>query len=146
MKPDILPLGNYGSRICPRGYVPLGNAHTGYLRCESQDYVDRTGPVGLIAAPALLLGAPLAAGTAIESGAVGYVSTVAKHYVPDTIDEIRSGLSEIKNPELTSKALANGTVRGALPILALADLVKDKVKDKVSAALQWLTHAGGRTQ
>lgn len=132
MKVDHLPLGNYGGRICPKGYVPLGNAHTGYVRCDSQDYVDRAGPLGVVAAPALMLGAPIAAGAAVESGAVGYVATVARNYLPDTISEIRSGLGELRSAELTSKALARGTVKGAVPVLALADLVKDKISDGIN--------------
>lgn len=41
--------------------------------------------LGVVAAPALMLGAPIAVGAAVESGAVGYVATVARNYLPDTI-------------------------------------------------------------
>lgn len=139
-KLDIVPLGNYGTRICPKGYAPEGNAHTGYVRCESQDYIDRTSAVGVIGGTALITGAPFVAAAALDSSAGAYAGTAARRYVAGAADEVRAGASVMRNPAALGEALGRGTVRGLLPVFAAADLAKDAAGKVVDWVKNHLTH------
>ena len=130
---DIVPLGNYGTRICPKGYAPEGNAHTGYVRCESQDYIDRTSGIGVIGGAALMAGGPFVAAGAFESAAP-YAGTLARRFATGAIDEVRTGVNVLRDPAALGDALGRGTVRGVLPMFAALDLAKE-TGGKV---LEWL--------
>lgn len=142
-KPDIVPLGNYGTRICPKGYAPEGNAHTGYVRCESQDYIDRTSAVGVFGGTALMVGAPFIAAGAVDSGAGSFGGTLARRYVAGAVDEVRTGARVIHDPAALGEALGRGSVRGLLPMFAAVDLAKDMAAKVVDWVQNRLVHSSG---
>ena len=147
-KPDILPLGNYGDRICPQGYKPEGNAHTGYVRCESQDYIDR-GAWSAVAAPVGMIAAPFAVGAAIDSGVSAYASTAAREYGSGIVENLRGALQTFRDPKLLGRALADGThdaIKEALPAAAAITLGKAVAGHVIDWAKQRLGFGNGASQ
>lgn len=127
-KSDIVPLGNYGTRICPKGYAPEGNAHTGYVRCESADHIDRTSAVGVIGGTALMIGAPFVGAAALDSG-TGYVGTLSREGAKEACDLAKATYDTVKDPARMARAIVRG-VPGAV--------VADYVVRAVNGASHWV--------
>lgn len=130
---DILPLENYAAGMCPHDYKPVGNSHTGYVRCESTDRIERTGGLG-VAAPLLMLAAPIVVGLGVEAGADAYAATFGERLIAGAADQIRTGVQVIRDPRALGEALGRGSVKGALPVFAAIDFAKNTTEK----AVHWL--------